>query len=149
MDNWISTQSENQTKEYTWISAIQNNLSDIGFSEYKCALLIDANTIATGSLDNLLSCDIFDRPEYRVAGTFDYYRKRWLHFNAGSILWRTSADWMNRVYDLTSNSTFIQRFGSDQIFLNEVYPYRTNITNNKLILEHSAECTKESWGKDV
>ena len=51
-------------------------ISAIGLSEYKCALFMDVNTIATGLLDDLLSCDIFDRPEYRVAGTLDYYRKR-------------------------------------------------------------------------
>jgi len=124
-------------------------ISAIGLSEYKCALLMDADAIATGSLDDLLSCDIFDRQEYRVAGTLDYYRHRWQHFNTGSIMWRTSAVEMNRVYDLTRNSTFMQRFGSDQIFLNEVYPYRTNITNNELILEDTTGRTKESWGKVV
>lgn len=121
-------------------------ISAIGLSEYKCALLMDADTIAIGSLDDLLSCDILDRPEYHVAGTLDFYRKEWKHFNTGSILWRTSTDEMNRVYDLTQDSSFMRRFGSDQIFLNKVYPFRTDVVNNTLILEDHEGVTKESWG---
>lgn len=121
-------------------------ISAIGLSEYKCVLLMDADAIAIGSIDDLLSCNIFDRPEYRVAGTLDFYRQKWLHFNTGSILWRPSAYEMNRVYNLTRDHSFMKKFGSDQIFLNNVYSSRTDVTNNTLILDDNEGLTRESWG---
>jgi len=128
------------TTTYTKISAI-------GVSEYKCTLLMDADALAVDNIDELLSCDIFDRAEYRVAGTLDYYRSNWEHFNTGSVLWRNDAAEMNRVYALTKNDTFMRRFGSDQIFLNNVYPDRTNRAKNKLILlDEDGSKTRESWG---
>jgi len=128
------------TTTYTKISAI-------GVSEYKCTLLMDADALAVDNLDELLSCDIFDRAEYRVAGTLDYYRSNWEHFNTGSVLLRNDAAEMNRVYALTKDDTFMQRFDSDQIFLNHVYPDRTNRAKNKLILlDEDGSKTRESWG---
>lgn len=122
-------------------------ITAIGLSEYKCALLLDADALVVGSLDDFLSCDVFDRPEYHVAGTLDYYRKQWYHFNTGSILWRTSTDEMNRVYSLTKDKNFMKRYGSDQIFLNAVYPDRTNKTNNELIIKGKED--RKSWGAVV
>mmetsp|Transcript_16239 Transcript_16239/g.19216 ORF Transcript_16239/g.19216 Transcript_16239/m.19216 type:complete len:412 (+) Transcript_16239:99-1334(+) len=137
---------ERFTPRFQRYKTTYTKISAIGLSEYKCALLIDADTLAIGSLDDLLSCDILDRPEYHVAGTLDLYHNRWLHFNTGSILWRTSTEEMNRVYKLTSDDTFMKRFESDQIFLNNVYPDRTDKENNLKILDDAEGVTKDSWG---
>lgn len=122
---------ERHKTTYTKITAI-------GLSEYKCVLLMDADAIAIGSLDDLLGCDILDRPEYRVAGALDLYQGKWRYFNTGSILWRTSTEEMNRVYNLTRDSTFMKRFNSDQAFLNEVYP--------GVVGDMEGSAAKESWG---
>jgi len=124
-------------------------LAAIGLSEYECVLLMDADTLAVGNIDDLLSCNVFDRPEYKVAGTLDYYRGNWYHFNTGSILWRASAEEMNRVYDLTKDDTFMKRFQSDQIFLNTVYPDRTDVQKNELMSEKGLESNKDDWGEVV
>jgi len=50
------------------------------------------------------------------------------------------------VYKLTRDDTFMKRFGSDQIFLNTVYPDRTDLDNNKRILDDTEGVTKDSWG---
>eukprot|EP00928_Gymnodinium_smaydae_P048424 TRINITY_DN32375_c0_g1_i1.p1 TRINITY_DN32375_c0_g1~~TRINITY_DN32375_c0_g1_i1.p1 ORF type:complete len:721 (+),score=66.34 TRINITY_DN32375_c0_g1_i1:24-2186(+) len=108
----------------------------IGLSEYECVLLMDADTLAVGSIDNILDCSLFDakHPEQRVAGALDYYQGRWMHFNTGSLLYRTDAAELKRVHALTRNETFMKQFQSDQIFLNNVYPERTNVKKNQAIL---------------
>ena len=135
---------------------VYSKISVIGLSEYDCVLLLDADTLVVGNLDELISCTILE-PGYRVAGTLDYYRSSWYHFNTGSALWKPSAQEMNRVYGLTRNATFMQRFQSDQIFTNTVYPDRTNRTLNTLILKEEDEVdgnirsgnltTMQYWGQ--
>jgi len=122
-------------------------LSVIGLSEYKCALLLDADTLVVGSLDDFLGCDVFDKPAYRVAGTLDYYHGKWYHFNTGSLLWRTSVGEMGRIFNLTRDESFMRRFESDQIFLNTAYPDRTDVTKNLKILE--GDLGQENWGQVV
>jgi hypothetical protein len=127
-------------------------IAALGLSEFKCALLMDADALAVGNLDDLLSCNVFDKPEYQVAGTLDYYHKRWRHFNTGSILWKTSAQEMNRVYGLTKDESFMKRFESDQIFLNHVYPDRIDLQVNKRMIEDSdfsENRNRDGWGKVV
>ncbi len=129
----------------------------IGLSEFKCVLLMDADTLVVGNIDDLLSCHVFyddysnnDKSnQYKVAGTLDYYHKRWYHFNTGSILWNTSTDEMNRVYDLTKNESFMTRFESDQIFLNTVYPDRTDVKKNELMVDEGIDGNREHWGQVV
>lgn len=118
--------------------------SVVGLAEYECVLLLDADTLVVGNLDDLLSCEIL-KPNYRVAGTLDYYRGKWYHFNTGSALWRPSAEEMNRVYQLTKDPSFMKRFESDQIFTNTVYPDRTNKTLNGMIV--NGKVGKEAWGQ--
>jgi len=119
---------ERYTTTYTKITAI-------GLSEYKCALLMDADTLVVGDLTALLTCHtLLTHPEHRVAGTLDFDRGRWHGINTGSILWRTSSSEMNRVFHLSRNATFMKRFSSDQAFLNQVYPERFNRTLNELII---------------
>lgn len=126
-------------KKYTPSFARYKNvypkISVIGLAEYKCVLFMDADTLTISNIDELMTCNILDRPEYRVAGGLDYYRGRWFHFNTGSVLWRPSSDEMTRVYQLTRDESFMKRFESDQIFINTVYPDRTNREINELILK--------------
>lgn len=122
-------------------------LTVIGLSEYKCAMLMDADTLVVGPLDGILDCKVFDKPEYQVAGTLDYYHRSWFHFNTGSLLWRTSAEEMMRVQKLTQDPSFMKRFESDQIFLNNVYPDRTDKKKNQDILDGKSR--KEDWGAVV
>ena len=107
----------------------------IGLEEYKCAMLMDADTLVTGDLRPVLTCDVFKLPQNRVGGTLDLFRKKWYYFNTGSILWRTSSKELNRVHAMSRNSTFMKRFSSDQDFLNNVYPERLNKTLNELIVK--------------
>ena len=125
-------------------------ISAIGLSEFQCTLLLDADTLVVGNIDELMSCQVFDRPEYKVAGTIDYYRGRWYHFNTGSILWRGgNANEMNRVYNLTKDSKFMKRFGSDQIFLNNVYEDRTDIEKNNDMVLDGPKGDRRHWGQVV
>eukprot|EP00536_Pseudo-nitzschia_multiseries_P004699 jgi/Psemu1/295667/fgenesh1_pm.79_\ len=115
----------------------------IGLSEYECVMLMDADTLAVGDLREIMKCDtIFRHPSNRVAGTLDWYRGKWLNYNTGSILWKTDSEEMERVFNMTRDSSFMKRFGSDQDFLNNVYPDR--IDNVKLNKEIAALDTAES-----
>ena len=144
-------------------------IAAIGLSEFKCVLLLDADTLVVGNIDDLLSCNVFyndhetdhetdhekdhekDHPKYQVAGTLDYYHKKWFHFNTGSILWKTDAQEMNRVYALTKDESFMKRFESDQIFLNHVYPDRIDQKKNELLLSEGPYDAKhrDHWGSVV
>lgn len=108
----------------------------IGMSEYKCVLLMDADTLAVGDLRDLMKCDtVFQHPNNQVGGTIDWYQGRWKFFNTGSILWKTDSVEMERVFNLTEDPSFMKRFGSDQDFLNNVYPDRLhNTTLNKEVV---------------
>lgn len=118
----------------------------IGLSEYKCALLLDADTLVVGDLRDILKCDtVFHSPLNRVAGVLDFYRLGWKYFNTGSILWKTSTDELERVYKLTKNSSFMKRYPSDQDFLNNVYPERLkNVTLNNEIVALDNIISRES-----
>lgn len=97
----------------------------IGMSEYKCVLLMDADTLAVGDLRDIMKCDtVFRNPNNKVAGTLDWYRNHWEYFNTGSILWKTDSKEMERVFNLTVDDSFMKRFSSDQAFLNNVYHER-------------------------
>lgn len=121
----------------------------VGLSEYKCALLLDADALVVGNIDDLMSCNIFeDKPDkYRVGGVLDYYRGKWYHFNTGSALWNTDTAEMNRIFGLIQNPQWMRRFESDQIFSNTVYPDRTNVEQNELALV--GQLPKEQWGQVV
>merc|ERR1712039_223202 len=41
---------------------------------------------------------------------------------------------MEKIRNMTRNSTFMRRFESDQVFLNHLFPERLNVTRNKKIL---------------
>jgi len=110
-------------------------ISAIGLSEYKCVMLMDADTLAIGDLKDLLSCNIFTEPQHRVATTIDLYGGYWHYFNSGSILWKTSSKEMDRVFQLTKDPTWMKAFTSDQDFLNAVYPERLNNTLNWEIIQ--------------
>mmetsp|Transcript_31253 Transcript_31253/g.73618 ORF Transcript_31253/g.73618 Transcript_31253/m.73618 type:complete len:434 (-) Transcript_31253:135-1436(-) len=117
----------------------------IGLSEYKCVMLMDADTLAIGDLREVMKCDTtFLHPSNRVGGTLDWYRGKWLNYNTGSILWKTSAKEMERVFELTKDSSFMKRYGSDQDFLNNVYPDRINnrTLNNEVMALDTAESRK-------
>lgn len=136
---------------YPRYKTVYTKLSALGLSEFECVLLLDADTLVVDNLDDLLSCSVLHKKNsdnnvnhnndakssknYMVAGTLDYYRGKWEHFNTGSILWNTNVDEMNRVYQLTKDESFMKRFGSDQIFLNAVYPDRVNLKKNELLVE--------------
>ena len=111
----------------------------IGLSEYDCVMLMDADTLAIGDLRGVLSdCKhtVFRHPANRVGGVIDLYAGRWKLFNTGSILWKTSTAEMERVYQLSKNSSWMKRFSSDQAFLNSVYSEREhNLTFNREIVE--------------
>lgn len=106
----------------------------IGLSEYDCVMLMDADTLAVGDLTEVMRCNVFQSSNNRVGGTIDWYRSHWQLFNTGSILWKTSTHEMERVSNLTKDPSFMRRFGSDQDFLNNVYPERLNVTlNNEIV----------------
>jgi len=130
---------------YARYKTVYNKISVLGLAEYECALLLDADALVVDNIDDLMSCNVFDRPEYRAAGVLDYYHGKWYHANTGSILYRTSAEEMNRVYDLTKNRSFMTRFESDQIFINTVYPDRINKELNIKIL-NDGDAAREHWG---
>lgn len=129
---------------YERYKTLYTKISVIGLAEYDCVLLLDADALTVGNIDDLMSCKILE-PNYRVAGTLDYYHGQWYHFNTGSALWRPSSQEMNRVYGMTKDSSWMRRFESDQIFTNTVYEDRTNRTLNAMIL--SGEVGKEAWGQ--
>jgi hypothetical protein len=106
----------------------------IGLSEYKCVMLMDADTLAIGDLKDIMTCNVFQHPNNRVGGVLDLYVKRWHFFNTGSILWKTNSEEMERVFKLTKDPSFMKKFGSDQQFLNNVYGDRLNNTLNKEIV---------------
>jgi hypothetical protein len=114
-------------------------VSAIGLAEYKCVMLMDADALVVGDVKNLMTCDIFTEPQHQVAGTLDYFRKSWFLFNTGSILWKTSVQEMNRVFQLSRDETFMKRFSSDQEFLNNVYPDRMNKEINQEIIAGNLE----------
>ena len=170
---WTIGKAPNVDIERKWLPrypryrTVYTKISAIGLSEFECVLLLDADTLVVGDLDDLLRCNVFDNTSnddgnsgnakssnYMVAGTLDYYHKRWHHFNTGSILWNTSADEMNRVYQLTKDESFMKRFESDQIFLNTVYPDRIDRKKNAVLLEEGFDLLDgnssnhyEYWGK--
>ncbi len=129
---------------YERYKTLYTKISVIGLAEYDCVLLLDADALTVGNLDDLMSCSILQN-KYRMAGTLDYYHGQWYHFNTGSVLWNTSSEEMNRVYQLTKDPKFMKRFESDQIFTNTVYPDRTNRTLNAQILDGSVG--QEQWGQ--
>lgn len=112
-------------------------ISAIGLSEYDCVMLMDADTLAVGDLQSVMTCNIFSQPQHRVGGVLDLYRGYWHYFNTGSILWRTDSHEMERVFNLTVDPDFMRAFSSDQDFLNNVYPERLNNTANKEILDRN------------
>jgi len=132
LDEYIPTYERYKTT-YTKVTVI-------GMSEYKCALLMDADTLVVGDIRSFMTCDKFQKPQHRVAGTLDLDRGKWWGMNTGCILWRTSSKEMERVFQLSRNDTFMRRFSSDQDFLNHVYPERFNRErNNKMILGNLVE----------
>lgn len=123
---------------------VYTKISISGLAEYKCVLLLDADTLVVGNIDDLMSCNTFSKYDnngsnnnnhFRIAGVLDYYHKNWMHVNTGSILYKPSTKEMNRVYDLTKDNKFMRRFESDQIFTNTVYNYRTNLTLNNYFVD--------------
>ncbi|VEU39675.1 unnamed protein product [Pseudo-nitzschia multistriata] len=117
-------------------------VSAIGLSEYECVMLMDADTLAVGDLTDVMECGtVFRHPNNRVAGTIDWYRMGWKLFNTGSILWKTDAREMERVFNLTEDPSFMKRYGSDQDFLNNVYPDRLHNTtlNEEIVALDNAE----------
>ena len=150
MDNWISTQSGNEsihldfsdTKQRTLKYPLLDSLStSVLFSWMAILLILVCSTI--------FSVVIFstDRNIESRAHWITIEKDGCTSTRDQSCGVLVQMRWITFMILLAS--TFMQRFGSDQIFLNEVYPYRTNITNNKLILENTEERTKESWGKVV
>ena len=153
------------TPRFARYKTTYTKIAALGLSEFDCVLLMDADTLVIDSIDDLLSCHVFhnknhtkeeeeeeeNEEECHVAGTLDYYHKKWFHFNTGSILWNTNVDEMNRVYALTKDESFMKRFQSDQIFLNEVYPDRTNVEHNLKLLEEGPEdmTNRHLWGNVV
>jgi hypothetical protein len=106
----------------------------IGLGEYKCVMLMDADTLVIGNIQEIMKCEVFKHPNNRVGGTIDWYQKHWHFFNTGSILWKTGGEEMDRVFNLTKDSTFMKKYSSDQEFLNNVYADRLNNTLNSEIV---------------
>ncbi|KAL3779368.1 hypothetical protein HJC23_005228 [Cyclotella cryptica] len=124
---------EKYVPRFARYKTVYTKISVLGLSEYDCVLLLDADTLVVGNIDDLMTCNIL-KPNFRAAGGLDLYHGQWRHFNTGSVLWRPGSDEMNRVYNLTSDPTFMKRFESDQIFTNTVYPHRNNVSiNNELM----------------
>jgi len=114
----------------------------IGLSEYKCVMLLDADTLVVGDLREVMKCDtVFQHPNNQVGGTLDWYRMGWKFFNTGSLLWKTDAVEMERVFRLTEDPSFMKRFPSDQDFLNHVYPERLRNTtlNHEIVALDTVE----------
>jgi len=107
----------------------------LGLGEYKCVMLLDADTLVIGDLKEVMKCNVFQHPNNRVAGTIDWYQKHWHLFNTGSILWRPSGKEMDRVFNLTKDPAFMKAYSSDQAFLNNVYAERLNNTLNWEIVQ--------------
>lgn len=135
-------------------------ISIIGLEEYDCVFFVDADTLTVGSIDDLMTCSLFDKPEYIIAGGLDFYHRKWKvrnkfsvynlhhdptqqtgtyillqHFNTGATLWKTSAAELERVFAKTKDESFMRRFESDQIFINEVYADRHDPAFNSKLLE--------------
>eukprot|EP00548_Thalassiothrix_antarctica_P017422 CAMPEP_0194197198 /NCGR_PEP_ID=MMETSP0154-20130528/77076_1 /TAXON_ID=1049557 /ORGANISM="Thalassiothrix antarctica, Strain L6-D1" /LENGTH=315 /DNA_ID=CAMNT_0038921851 /DNA_START=383 /DNA_END=1328 /DNA_ORIENTATION=+ len=159
----LDKKSEDRVRQIGWIIGNAPNVNEIpdtyrdlndtghcnGLSEYSCVLLLDADTLVINNIDDLMGCSILEeKEEYRVAGTLDYYRGKWYHFNTGSALWKPSNTEMNRVYALTKNNTFMKKFQSDQIFTNTVYTDRANRTINNILMDDNiaTEEKKKYWG---
>ena len=90
-----------------------------GLVEYECVLLMDADTVVVGPMDELVDCSS-GRPDALMAGVQDYKRGRWRTFNTGVLRYRPSASELSRAIGLLLNST--ARYQSDQTFINLVYP---------------------------
>ena len=114
---------ERYTTTYTKVTAL-------GLAEYQCVLLMDADTLVVGDIRELMTCNKFQQPQQRVAGTLDLDRGKWHGMNTGALLWRPDAQEMNRVFRLTKDASFMKRFSSDQDFLNHVYPERFDRAQN-------------------
>jgi hypothetical protein len=106
----------------------------IGLGEYQCVMLMDADTLVIGNIQEIMKCNVFQHPNNRVGGTIDWYHKHWHFFNTGSILWKPSGKEMDRVFNLTKDTTFMRKYSSDQEFLNHVYADRLNNTLNSEIV---------------
>ena len=128
--------SPKYTPRFPRYKTTYTKITAIGMQEYKCVLLLDADTLVIGDIQELLTCNKFTLSQQHVAGTLDYYRGQWKYFNTGSVLWKTNNKEMERVYQLSQNENFMQRFSSDQAFLNHVYPERTSdVKLNKQIID--------------
>jgi len=124
------------TPRYERYKTTYTKVTAIGLGEYKCVLLMDADTLVVGDIRSLMTCEKFSKPEHRVAGTLDLDRGKWWGMNTGSILWRPSSKEMERVWQLSRDDSFMKRYSSDQDFLNHVYPERYNRTrNDQMILD--------------
>lgn len=133
---------QNYIPKFPRYKTTYTKVTAIGLSEYKCVMLMDADTLAVGDLRDVMKCDtVFKHPNNRVGGTLDWYHMGWKLFNTGSILWKTDAKEMERVFNLTEDASFMRRFGSDQDFLNNVYPDRLKNTtlNNEIVALDNAE----------
>jgi lipopolysaccharide biosynthesis glycosyltransferase len=123
-------------------------ITAIGLSEYKCVMLMDADTLVVGDLREVMKCDtVFRNPKNnRVAGTIDWFQSSWKLFNTGSILWKTSSPEMERVFNLTRDTSLMKRYSSDQEFLNNVYPDRLNnkTFNNEIVALDTVESRSSS-----
>lgn len=120
--------------EYERYKTTYTKVTAIGLGEYQCVLLMDPDTLAVGDMKQLMTCSKFTRPHQTVAGTLDLDRGKWFGMNTGCLLYRPDAREMNRVFQLSRNNTFMKRYGSDQDFLNHVYPERLNVTRNNEII---------------
>lgn len=70
------------TPKFPRYKTTYTKVTAIGLSEYKCVLLMDADTLAVGDLKEVLKCDsVFQHPSNRVAGVIDWYRNGWKLFN--------------------------------------------------------------------
>lgn len=52
-------------------------VSIIGLEEYDCVFFVDADTLTVGSIEDLMTCSLFDKPEYIIAGGLDFYHRKW------------------------------------------------------------------------
>ena len=125
----------NYVPAYPRYKTTYTKVSAIGLAEYECVWLMDADVLVTGDLKDMLTCNMFTEPQHQVAAGLDLYSGYWHYFNTGSIIWRTSSAEMERVFGLIQDPNFMQRFSSDQAFLNSVYPERLNNAMNRAIIE--------------